>query len=447
MCTLHSIFQGGLGALLALGLAACAQPSSAPTSRDSARPHAGEPIGAVYAASNGAESNSVLAFAQYADGSLEPMGEYGTGGRGTGQLEVPGLEFDASHPLMDGVDPLISAYGLLEDPSGRWLYVVNAGDGSVSSFVVQADRSLQLASHVAAGDRFPISIAAHGDRVIVASIGTEANAGAGSGNITAYRVDVNGRLIPIAGSTRELGARPSCVAFTSDGRFVVVSELATGRIKSFAVTESGVPSAGPISSVTSPMGESERWLPIPVGFSIAPLPGGDRDVVIVSEARFLDKQGRLRADPGKVPQSPLYSWQTGSTSSYTIDRDGQVKLVSADVLTGNALEGGQIANCWVVISPDGGRVWTANALSSSLSEYTIGPDGSIRLAKEAAYKDDSELLFFSDVDQSGDGRFLTQLIGNAGAVLVLRIEQNGTLTRVGLYRGLPAVGSYGIVAL
>ena len=403
------------------------------------------PAGAVYAASNKADENTIVAYRQMSDGSLEWIGEYGTGGRGTGDLEVPGLELDASHPLKDGVDPLISAYGVYMTQDERHLLVVNAGDGSVSSLRVEPDYSLTLVAAVPAGERFPVSIASHGDLAYVASIGTEANGGAGSGNVRGYRIDAGGRLVPIPGATRDLGARPSCVAFTTDGRHLIVSELATGRLKSFAIAEDGAPSQRPVSVAGSPAASS-RWLPIPVGIATTPGPDGT-DTLIVSEARFLDRQGQLRRAANRVPQAPTYSWQTGSTSSYTVDADGQIRLVSPDVMTGRDVEDGQIANCWVAVSPDGGTVWAANALSSSLSAYDVGADGTLSLRHETAYKEASELLFFSDVFVSGDERYLNQLIGNRGSVLVLEIRSDGRLEPVGIYPGLPRIGAYGIVAI
>ena len=60
----------------------------------------------------------------------------------------------------------------------------------------------------------------------------------------------------------------------------------------------------------------------------------------------------LREETNVVPQSPKYSWQTGSTTAYKIDKKGMISVLSPDVLTGVNAEGGEIANCWIEVSPD-----------------------------------------------------------------------------------------------
>ncbi len=46
---------------------------------------AAEQIGAVYASSNKAEGNTIVAFKQMGDGSLATLGEFKSGGKGTGK--------------------------------------------------------------------------------------------------------------------------------------------------------------------------------------------------------------------------------------------------------------------------------------------------------------------------------------------------------------------------
>ena len=404
-------------------------------------------IGAVYVATNYADGNSVRAFRQHDDGSLEVIGEYLTQGLGTGNVEIfHGSEHDPTHPLRDGIDPLISAYAVYPTPDGRTLVAVNPGDGTVTSFRIATDHSLEFATRVPAGERYPLSVATFGDLVYVASAGTGTEPPF-TGNVAGYRLTGDGELTALEDAVRELGARPTCVAFTDDGRFLVVVELVTGLVKVFGVDEDGRLSDEPLSSVASPHdAESGRWLAIPVGFDLVRV--ADGTAVLVSEARFLDNQGGLRREDDKVPQSPLYSWQTGSTSSYLLSDDGDLRLVSGDQMTGEAMEGGQIANCWVEVSADGRHLWAANALSSSLSLYAIGEDASLRLMEEATYKDPSEMMFFSDLKLSQDGRYLNQLVGNRGEILVLATSEGGQVELVHTVdAGLPEVGAFGLATV
>ncbi len=402
----------------------------------------------VYSATNRADGNTIAAFKFDVNGDFSYVKEYETGGKGTGNLEVPALEYDETHPLMDGVDPLISAYGVQVSPDGKHLFVVNAGDATISCLNIKEDGSLALCCKEAAGDKFPVSIAVSQDLIYVASIGTEANGGVGSGNLTGYRFDAeSATLVPLEGATRDLGARPACAMFSSDGSQLVVVELATGNLKSYSVASTtGLLSSEPTSVVSSPAGDESRWLPIPVGFTI--VEGEKEDIILVSEARFLDKKGQLREEADVVPMSPKYSWQTGSTSSYLLSPAGKISPVSADVLTGKSVEGGQIANCWVVASEDGKYLWTANALSSSISCYGIDTaDGSLVLKHEKAFSENEQMSFFSDLYLAPDKKHIVQLVGNKGSILLLKIGEDGALAKVGYAKGMPEVGSYGVVTV
>ncbi|WP_417444852.1 lactonase family protein [Joostella sp.] len=401
----------------------------------------------VYVATNHTTANTVVGFIQDGNGALNMIGEFPTEGKGTGNVEIFDWGYDHTHPLKDGIDPLISAYGLTNTKDGKFVIVVNAGDASISTMKVMADKSLTSVDKAAAGDIHPLSVASHGNLVYVASSGNVPTPPF-SGNLKGFKIDANGKLTAISNSVRDLNARPSCVAFTEDGKFLVVNELVSGLVKIYAVNTDGSLSDAPVSQANSPHdSKNGRWLPIPVGFDI--VKKGNKHIVLVSEARFLDNKGMLREETNKVPQSPKYSWQTGSTSSYVVDSKGQIELVSGDVKTGNSMEGGQIANCWVEISKDGKTLWAANALSSSISSYSIADNGELKLTDETLYKDTSEELFFSDLVVSEDGKYLYQLIGNQGAVMVFEVLAGNKLKELGVYSStqLPKVGTYGIITL
>src|SRR5207253_913501 len=82
-------------------------------------------VGAVFTMSNATSGNSVLAFARGADGALQPVGSYATGGAGTGA----GLGNQGALAL---------------DEDGNTLVVVNAGINEISAFHVNAAGSLEL---------------------------------------------------------------------------------------------------------------------------------------------------------------------------------------------------------------------------------------------------------------------------------------------------------------
>jgi 6-phosphogluconolactonase (cycloisomerase 2 family) len=390
-----------------------------------------------YVVTNKSNGNSVIRYSQSETGQYQMIGEFKTGGIGTGDLEIPALKKDESHPLANGDDPLISANAIAATEDRRFVVVVNPGDSTISLMAVTDNLSLKSVNTVMASDRFPVSVAIYKDMVVAASVGNDNS----SGSIAAFRI-VEGRLKAVDDSSRDLKARPSTIAFSSDGEHVIVNELVTGKIKIFAVSE-GTLSIEPVSMIDSPRTLKNRFQAIPVGFAVRGN-GGD-DVLIMSEARFLTPDYKLREEKGRVVQSPLYSWQTGSVSTYKLTDDGMISLVSGDILTGKAIESGEIANCWVALSKNGRTLYAANALSSSISTFDIDNSGQATLTNSTAFKDVGEALFFSDLAVSHNGEQLYQLIGNTGQVIIFDIQENGNLKLSQTVSGLPKLGSYGML--
>ncbi len=174
---------------------------------------------AVYVLDNQPAENAVLRFERQRDGSLLEAGSYATGGTGTG-------------------GGLGSQGAVTIDDSGRYLYAVNPGSGSVSSFRVQPD-GLELVDVVASGGAMPTSVTVDRDVLYVLNAGDP-------GSISGFTTD-DGDLEPIAGSTLPLsasGTQPAQVSFTPDGDRLIVSERATQRFSVYAVDRDGV-AAGP----------------------------------------------------------------------------------------------------------------------------------------------------------------------------------------------------------
>ncbi|SFV70018.1 3-carboxymuconate cyclase-like [hydrothermal vent metagenome] len=391
----------------------------------------------IYVATNKADNNTIMAYKMQTDGSFKSH-EFYTGGKGTGDLEVPALKKDSTHPLANGDDPLISAYGVTVTKDMKNLLVVNAGDASVSMFKINPDESLTVVNSVKIHDKFPLSVAESNGKVVIASVGSTN----GEGSIEAMKIE-DGKLVSINDSRVDLKARPSTVKFSTDDKHVIVTELVTGKVKSFAFT-SGTLSKKAISTVDLPREDKKRFQAIPVGFDIHPTKDGD--IVVVSEARFLTPDFKLREASNVVPQTPKYSWQTGSISTLML-KDGMLNIVSKDVLTGDTMESGEIANCWVAFSKDGSKLWAVNALSSSISLFDITKDGSAKLNKLTVYKQDKELEFLSDIKLNKTGDMLFQLVGNMGKVLVFKVDNDGNLKLRTTLDGLPKYGAYGLTSV
>jgi 6-phosphogluconolactonase len=326
------------------------------------------PVGHVYESTNSAAGNAIAVFDRYADGTLQPAGAVATGGLGAGAS-------------------LHSQGGLARD--GHLVFVVNAGDDSVSALYAGAN-GLVLRDTVGSRGDFPVSV------TIRDGIGYVLNQG--SDTISAFRYDSNGGLRWIAGSTRALTPNPNGgttdaaeVAFTPDGRTVVVTEKATNTIDTFAVSHGLACTATPHASAGT----------TPYGFDFDR--SGD---LIVSEAA------------------------SGSASSYHVR--------PFTTLTG-ALANTQRAACWLVVS--GSHAYVVNAASASISSYAVNADGSLTLDQAVAATASAGA---TDAAVSPDHRTLAVRLAG-GSVATWQIGTDGSLTSAGSAAGT-AIGSAGLVA-
>jgi len=307
-------------ALLALAsvaaLGACSDAPTAPAdlvADRAASSGAGRGQGAVFAISNAAAGNSVVAYARQADGSLSPGVAHPTGGLGTGA----GLGSQGAVQLSD---------------DRRWLFAVNAGSDDVSAFRVDG-ASLALVDRVGAGGDQPVSLTVHGSLLYVVNAGSDAIAG--------FRVGDDGSLSPIAGSTRPLsaaGAAPAQIAFAADGRLLVVTEKATNTITTYVVGDDGVAGA--------PQPHASSGI-TPFGFAVA-----KRGQIVVSEAFG-----------GAADAS--------AASSYQLSASGALTVVTPSLGTT------ETAACWVAIAPSGRYAFVANTGSNSVTAYAVAADGTL----------------------------------------------------------------------
>ena len=143
-------------AMLVLAAAACGRESTSPNdpmSRSASLSLGGSDVGAVYTQSNSASGNAVIVFGRSADGTLTPAGSFATLGNGTGA----GLGSQGAVTLSD---------------DGAYLFAVNAASNSITSFSVEGT-DLTRISTVPSGGTLPISITVHGDILYVLNAGDD----------------------------------------------------------------------------------------------------------------------------------------------------------------------------------------------------------------------------------------------------------------------------------
>ena len=191
----------------------------------------------MYVQTNTAPANYVMVFDRNHNGTLTAAGQVATGGVGK----------PAGNPPL-GIPFLDSAGSVTLSHNGQFLFVVNAGDNTVSSFTV-GPHGLVLADVEPTFGSRPVSSTTDDHLLYVL------NSDEHSANISGYRVGSHGQLTPIPGSVQDTsqpdGGIPAQIQFDATGNLLTVSERAaggTGLLDTFRVNHNGV--AGP--AVTHP---------------------------------------------------------------------------------------------------------------------------------------------------------------------------------------------------
>jgi 6-phosphogluconolactonase (cycloisomerase 2 family) len=325
---------------------------------------------------NSASGNHVLAYNRAADGGLSFLGEFATGGLGTGA----GLGNQGA---------------LILSRSGRWLFACNAGSDEISVFRVMP-QGLQLTDTVSSGGRRPISLTVHRNLVYVLNAGGLVS---DADNVTGFHF-FNGELSPIAGSTRPLSAAntdPAQINFSPDGNVLIVTEKATNIIDTYTVNDDGV------------IDEHQQFTSVgqtPFGFSFR------HDVLTVSEA-FGGAAGASAA------------------SSYELAEDGDLQVISPSVPTT------ETAACWVIVTRNGRFAYVSNTGSGTISGYRVVRNGTLHLLNDDGVTGTTGPGPI-DLAMSRSSRYLYSLNSGDGTISAFRVNANGSLNALPGVSGIPA---------
>ena len=449
---IHSTFAF---ALLALLLGVFAQKSLA-QGESFSRGHSGAVTGAVYAGTNDAQENGLVAYGRKPDGTLAFIGEYLSGGAG-GRLNTGGP-----------VDPLISAHSVL-NVDNRFVLQINAGSNTVSSFRVNKDFSLTLIGVVPSDGFGPDTIAVRDGVVYVANVsnnGVFTGPQDQVGNLVAFTLHrETGYLQEIPGSKRQLVGRPSDVAIAPSGRSLVVSiynagstaisdSAAAAELESFDIVRPGFLTPSPVSAITSTQRNNDQNRNLPGAIAIAIRESSGHQVVVVTESREFLANGQ---------PAPLSQFQTGSVSTFDLDGSGLLRPISLDVPTSSEITTGptntSTSSCWISFDKDGRTFWVVSASSSIISSFRFNEDGSVeeinsRAATGEPVNPDAAnpaagATGFVDVAETRDSNFLYVLESGTGTVDVYQITSPDlplTLLQQ-ISTGLPQTGGVMGIAL
>lgn len=335
------------------------------------------PAGAVvYTSSNEIAGNRVIAFdVDKSNGQLIELNSFETGGTGTGA-------------------PLGNQAAMATDASDRWMFVANAGDGTLTSFRLQPN-GLEFVNRVRSRGHSSISVTVFGTLVYVLN--------EGSGNpddrpvkqydtISGFRFNNVGKLRSIHGSTRILDrsqlTSPAQIGFNKSGTVLLITEKATNTLTTFVVNKSGRPVRKPLKRPSA--------VPTPFGFEF-----GDRDYVFITEAN---------------------GGSQGVTASYRVDRaTGEVSSLVDWIDQGNA-------TCWTVLSSDETIGYSINTGSNSVSPYRIDFNGTM----EPLFVSNPYLEVFTggaprDVVLTQNNQFLYVLNNGDGQIDGFEVDREGSI--------------------
>jgi len=324
----------------------------------------------VYTESNASTGNQILAFQRAADGTLTPAGVVASGGTGTGAA-------------------LASQGAIAMGGDGDWLFAVNAGNNSISSFRV-LQGGLELADTAGSGGTTPVSLAVSGHLLYVLNQG-------GTGNIAGFWVGDHGDLQMIAGSSQPLSSTSASaeeIAFSPDGGTLVVSEKNTQILDTYKVKAHGLVT-GPTAHPANGAG--------PYGFTFS-----GPDELLVTEAA------------------------ANAVSSYDLDH-GNLTVVSPSVPSDGA------APCWIAATPDGRFAYAANAHIGTIAGFRVGREGAL------TFLGLTMTASIPLLDLAATRDYLYALAEGTHQVLEYEVSGQGGLTEIGQTGGIPASAA-GLVA-
>lgn len=334
----------------------------------------------VYTSGNEAVGNRIIAFdIDKPSGNLLEIGSFDTGGKGTGA-------------------PIGNQGALTTDASDRWMFVTNAGDGSVTSFRLQP-QGLEFVNKVPSKGHSAISVTVFGTLVYVLNEGSGLEsdpAGLRYDNISGFRFNAVGELEYIPDSTRIIDrtqlTAPAQIGFNKSGTVLLITEKATNKLTTFVMNNDGTPARKPLKRLSA--------VPTPFGFEF-----GDRDYVFITEAN---------------------GGGAGVTASYRVNRGtGEVSSLVDRIDQGDA-------TCWTVLSSDQTIGYSVNTGSGSVSLYQVNFDGT--LEPFFGKKPDQQIKTGTgprDAILTQNNQFFYTLNNGDGEIRAFSVTRDGEIVRGG----------------
>jgi 6-phosphogluconolactonase (cycloisomerase 2 family) len=222
-----------------------------------------------------------------------------------------------------------TAYGVAITPNGKFVYVANFNDDTISEFAIGGDGSLtELAGSPLTTSFFPAGFAVSSDgRFLYVAHASS------PGRVSAYSIGADGALSPLTTPFYTTGTAPFSINLTPDGKFLYVAARAPDN-KVFGFSVAGDGSLTPLPSAAPSTGAN------PFGMTITP--DGSR----LFTANF----------------------NSGSIGEYSIAQDGALALVTAATPVLNSPGD-------VTTNAEGSRLFASNAGRTSIDVFGLPTGG------------------------------------------------------------------------
>ena len=363
--------------------------------------------------------NQVAAYSRASDGSLTLIDVYDTGGVG-------------ENIRNSGANPLATQDPLIVSKDQRFVFAVNPGSESISSFLVNDDFSLtpadlNVSTSGQSGAQNPVSLTIFEDILYVVNTGNYVDANGEeldtlpedrnrvNASIIGFRIGDDGSLTEIEGSELTgVGANAGSIEFSDTGRDIYVTERRTSNIVHVGLDENFVPRLDDDGELL--VSDIPTITPEPFGTDLYVVEGGS--ILLVSEG-----------NNGTPDLAAL--------STYRIEENGSLTGISlSSGVEGDPFVTGHTFGCWVefVETPTGDFAYVSNTPDGIITSFAVGDEGGLTRLESAAGTTNVE----GDDSQNGVGvldaeityPYLYQVVNNDGRIAQFEIEEDGSLTRM-----------------
>jgi 6-phosphogluconolactonase (cycloisomerase 2 family) len=292
------------------------------------------------------------------------------GSVGTFALDAASGRLTYAGKSATGMQPISVA----TDPDGKFAWVANAGDRTVSQYAIDGNGRLSALSPAT------VTLGAVPFQVVVDPAGRHAYV-VSSKSVAQYAVGADGTLTALSPATVSSGSGSIAIVLEPSGRFAYVADGSGSTVSQFSVGADGA--LTPLGTATVATGM------VPIGIAVDPTGrfvyvtnGGDNTVSQYS----IGSDGALAPLPtatvaaGTTATSPVVD-PTGrfafvlnpgdkTVSQYSIGSDGTLTPATTTAPVGAGADA-------VIVDGSGKFAWVVNDMDNTVGQYTIGSGGTL----------------------------------------------------------------------